>query len=110
VKYNPEIVRAYYTQQGLPEPVFEYCHIAGRKFRLDIAWPALKIGLEVQGALWLPVGGHKTGVGIKRDHEKGNLSVLAGWHILYCEPKEVCLLDTVNMIKVLIQLRNRNET
>jgi len=99
VKYNLEIVRAYYVQQGLPEPVFEYAFIPGRKFRGDICWPEQRLCLEVQGGLWLPVSGHKSGVSIKRDHEKQNLAVLNDWRILYCEPKEVCMLETVNMLK-----------
>lgn len=115
MKYDEQIVTAYYTQQGLPKPVFELQHIPGRKFRLDIAWPndhvkdsgayCGGIGIEVQGGIWMPISGHKSGVHIKRDYEKNNLSLLNGWRVLYIEPKEVCLLSTVNMVKQLMGIK-----
>ena len=105
MKYNEDVVRQYYVSQGLPEPVFEYRHIPDRKFRLDVAFIAHKVGVEIQGGLWLPISGHKSGVHIKRDYEKMNLSILNGWLVLQIEPKEVCLLETIDKIKRLIASR-----
>lgn len=104
MKYNEDIVRQYYQQCGLPMPVFEYRIIPDRKFRWDIAWPASRVALEVQGGIWLPVSGHKSGVHLKRDYEKNNLALLAGWKVLYIEPKQVCMLETVTMVKKLMLL------
>lgn len=99
--YKPEIVKAYFKSQGLPDPVFEWHYIPGRKFRMDVAWPELKIGIEVEGGLWMKAA-HSTGKGIKRDMEKGNLSILAGWRVFRVEPKELCMLETVKMVKCIM--------
>ena len=69
---------------GLPEPVREYKAIPGRKFRFDFAWVEQKLLVEVQGAIWKGgEGGHSSGVGIMRDHEKNNLAVINGYRVLY---------------------------
>ena len=67
---------------GLPEPIREYKAIEGRQFRFDFAWPDNNLLVEVQGAIFVK-GGHSSGVGIMRDHEKHNLATLAGFRILY---------------------------
>ena len=102
--YKPEIVSAYFKQEGLPAPVFEHVHIPGRKFRLDVAWPQYKIGIEVQGGLWIKAA-HSTGTGIKRDMCKRNLGTLNGWAILEYEPKDLCTEATVGDIRQLMEYR-----
>lgn len=102
MNYKPEIVSAYYVEMGLPKPVFEHDYIPGRKFRLDIAWPDYKVGVEVQGGLWLKAA-HSTGTGIKRDMEKRNLGILNGWRVLECEPKDVCTLEMAKALKRLLK-------
>ena len=101
IHYKPEIVSAYFKSQGLPEPQFELQYIPNRKFRLDIGWEKLKVGIEIQGGVWLKAA-HSTGTGIKRDMEKRNLGILAGWRVLECEPKDLCTLDMVNMVRTVI--------
>jgi hypothetical protein len=98
--YKPAIVAAYFLECGLPKPDFELTYIPGRKFRLDIAWPEYKIGIEVQGGIFLKAA-HSTGTGIKRDMEKRNLGILHGWRVLEVEPKDLCTLDFVNVVKEL---------
>lgn len=104
MKYKPQIVTAYYVQQGLPAPAYEYCHIPDRKFRLDLAFPPWKVGVEVEGGLFMKTSGHKSIDGLKRDMEKHNMSVLAGWRVLRVRPEQLCLLDTVNAIRQLIDI------
>lgn len=61
----------------------EYRFHKTRKWRLDFAWPDRKIGLEVQGGIWLgKSGGHTSGIGRARDMEKMNAATLLGWRIL----------------------------
>ena len=67
---------------GLDVPVREYRAIPGRRFRFDLAWPEKKLLVEVQGQIWKK-GGHSSGVGIMRDHEKNNLAVINGYRVLY---------------------------
>lgn len=68
--------------QSWPEPVPQYKAIVGRQFKWDYAWPEHKILLEVQGGTWSG-GAHARGAGIRRDADKNNLAVAAGWRCFY---------------------------
>lgn len=103
MKYNPKVVAAFYADEGLPGLCLEYQHIPDRKFRLDLAWPLYRVGIEVQGGIWIK-GAHSTGTGIKRDMEKRNLQVLYGWRVLEVEPQDLCTVETAKMVKTLIGL------
>ena len=71
------------AEAGLPEPVREYFHIPGRDFRLDFAWPAAKIGVEIQGMQ------HRVKGRFHADIEKRALGLLAGWRILEIDGRAV---------------------
>jgi len=121
VKYNPEIVKAYFVECGLPAPELEYKFHPERKWRFDFAWMGfrlfsgkwitdfgndmaeIKVALEVDGGIWI-AGAHNRGARIKKTWEKENAANILGWHILKCEPKELCLLTTVEMIRQCLKL------
>lgn len=71
----------YVLSIDLPTPETQYKIIPERRFRWDFAWPDYKLAVEVQGGTWIG-GAHARGWGIKRDCEKANLAVLAGWRVL----------------------------
>lgn len=78
-KKESEIERRFAQQiraAGLPEPEREWFHVAGRNLTLDFAWPALKIGVEVQGMA------HRIKAKFNADIEKRALALLLGWRIL----------------------------
>ena len=56
--------------------------VAGRRYRWDF-----KVGdylVEIQGGTWSRTRtGHSTGAGIRRDAEKANAAVLAGYKVLF---------------------------
>jgi len=111
MKYNPKLVSMYYKQMGLPLPVFEHQHIPGRQFRLDIAFPDYKLGIEVQGGVYKNYrNGHTSISGILRDMEKNNLGILAGWRVFIITPEEVCMMHTVKALKTMIHLYDKNLT
>jgi len=83
---------------GLPEPVREYRFCPTRKFRLDFAWPAHKLGVEVQGGTWIK-GGHTTGGGLERDYDKLNTASAGGWTVLMFSRKMIESGYAVEMIK-----------
>lgn len=68
---------------GLPEPVREYRHIPGRRFRLDFAWVDQKIGVECQGMV------HRIKRQFENDIFKRQLGLMAGWRILEVSGKTV---------------------
>jgi hypothetical protein len=101
VNYKPAIVTAYFKECGLPEPEYEVKHIPGRKFRLDIAWEPQRIGIEVNGGVWI-LGKHGRGSGIVKDMEKNNLSVVYGWRVFQVQPKDLCTQGTVELVRTLM--------
>lgn len=52
-----------------------------RKWRLDFAWPGLKIGVEIQGGTWRG-GRHTRGAGFESDTEKRLYALKNGWRVL----------------------------
>jgi len=97
-KYNPKIVCAYFQECRLPTPTLEYQFHPYRKFRFDFAWPLLKVALEVEGGIYIR-GAHGSCGGILRDIEKYNLAASMGWLVIRVTPQEVCMLDTVRLIR-----------
>jgi very-short-patch-repair endonuclease len=66
---------------GLPEPDREYRFHLLRQFRFDFAWPAQRIGLEIEGGTWTG-GRHTRGAGFAGDCEKYNEATVDGWRVL----------------------------
>ncbi len=78
--------------------MFEVVFAPPRKWRFDVCWPVQKVALEVDGGIW--VGGrHNRGAAMKAQWEKENTAVCMGWRILKVEPKDMCMLSTVEMLR-----------
>lgn len=65
----------------LPPHVREYRFHPARKWRFDIAWPAIKLAVEIHGGEFVR-GQHVRGAGLARDLEKSRAAQLAGWMVL----------------------------
>lgn len=90
------VIEEQMTAAGLPEPEMEYLFAApiGRRWRFDYAWPALRIALEIEGAVFgraikgedgkvYRVGGrHSTGAGLQNDAFKYNRAAILGWLVV----------------------------
>lgn len=76
-----ELLALQIRAAGLPEPVREHRFDRRRRWRLDFAWPAARVALEVDGGLWTR-GRHTRPAGCQRDAEKLNAAALAGWTVL----------------------------
>lgn len=64
----------------LPLPVFEHKFHPSRKWRFDLAWPDLKIAVEIEGGIWNQ-GRHTRGVGFLADMIKYNEATRLGWRV-----------------------------
>ena len=64
-------------------PVRQFCFAKaiGRRWRMDFAWPAKKVCVELDGGIFIG-GGHNRGVQFTKDAEKHNAAVMRGWRIL----------------------------
>ena len=80
----------------------EYKFHPKRRWRLDFAWVDKKIGVEVEGGIWLPRSGHNTGVGISRDVEKGNALTLLGWKLIRVTGKMIKNGEALNIIESIL--------
>ena len=59
-----------------------------RRWRFDIAFPAAKVALEVDGGVFI-AGRHTRGAGFIRDQEKFNEATLLGWRVYRTTWKDV---------------------
>ena len=66
---------------GLPPGERQYRFDPRRRFRFDMAWPALKVAVEVQGGIWSG-GRHARGSGIAAECHKFSLAAALGWRCL----------------------------
>lgn len=64
------------VRQGLPVPARQYW-VAGTRYRLDYAWPAARLAVEVDG-----YKDHSGVDAFRQDRERQNVLVLLGWTVL----------------------------
>jgi very-short-patch-repair endonuclease len=84
--------------------VREYRFHETRRWRFDFALPQIKLGIEVDGGVWIK-GGHNTGKGKTRDCEKDEAAIREGWIVYRCTPDMVRKGNAIDTIKILIKLR-----
>jgi hypothetical protein len=59
-----------------------------RRFRFDLALPAWRIALEVEGGVWT-CGRHTRPRGFLADIEKYNMAAILGWRVVRCVPGDI---------------------
>lgn len=87
---------------GLPAPVAEHEFYPGRKWRMDFAWPAEQVALEVEGGVWTG-GRHTRGAGFLRDMEKYNAAAAIGWRVLRTTPDKLETDATIRLVQFAMQ-------
>lgn len=70
-------------QYGVPLFVREFEFRTGRDSKFDFAWPAFKIALEVEGAIFIG-GAHNRPNRFAADLEKYNAAASAAWLVFRC--------------------------
>jgi hypothetical protein len=98
MKYDPRIVNAWFTENGIQLPEYEYKFHPARKWRMDLAWVDKKIFIEVQGGIFVN-GRHSRGAAMLKEWEKINSASAMGWRVLYCQPSDLCTMDMINLIR-----------
>lgn len=116
--YNRKVVIAFFAEYGIPEPEFEhrFAKDIGRKWRFDLSWETFAsntyklaggdfpvihhcmVALEVQGGIFSH-GRHTQGAALLDEWEKLNCAAVMGWRMLFCQPSELCMDATAQMIK-----------
>ena len=69
---------------GIPEPVRELRFHPSRRWRFDLAWPAWKLAVEVDGGTYARgrASGHTSITGMARDREKDAEAAILGWTVI----------------------------
>lgn len=62
-------------------PEREYRFHGERKWRVDFAFPGIRLAVEIEGGTWSG-GRHTRGAGYEADLEKYNALAMAGWRVL----------------------------
>jgi very-short-patch-repair endonuclease len=90
--------------EGLPEPEREYMFAKsiGRRWRLDFAYPEKRIGIEVQGGIYVR-GAHSRGTGLERDYEKYNQAQVLGWDVYQFSRKMIESGEAIDIIKRVLE-------
>ena len=58
----------------------EYPFSEGRRWRMDIAIPHMRLAFECDGGKWH--GGHRRGAALEADYERQNVAIMTGWRLL----------------------------
>lgn len=103
MKGNAIIFCSYLKQNGIEIPKSEFKFHEKRKWRFDYAWVKQKVALEVEGGVWTS-GRHTRGSGFLGDMEKYNAASVLGWRIVRVTPSTLLKLDTIKMIKEILQI------
>lgn len=76
-----------------------------RRWEIDFAWPEYRVGLEIQGGIWIG-GAHARPMNIERDLEKHNALLDLGWRVWHFTPKQVKSgIAVQHLERVLLSLR-----
>lgn len=88
----------------LPEPVSEYRFHPERRWRFDLAWPAHKVAVEVEGGSWTQ-GRHTRGLGFELDLIKYAEAALLSWIVLRVTPGMVSDGRALSLVERAIALQ-----
>ncbi|QNF21630.1 hypothetical protein FT688_20750 [Aeromonas hydrophila] len=73
---------------GFPDPETELVFHPKRRWRLDFAWPASMIAVEIHGGIHSG-GRHTRGKGFVEDRAKMNEAALLGWTVIEATPEHI---------------------
>lgn len=98
-----QLERAFETMLktgGVTGWVREHQFHPSRKWRIDFAFPAAKLAVELDGLLYDGPGGHQTVDGICADAEKAEALLVAGWRLYrvpgqWLRQRPLAVIDTI---------------
>lgn len=109
-----EQFRRYCQAAGLPVPVPEYRFHGQRRWRIDYAFVAERVALEVEGASWgtgpachacgqRRAGAHTRGGHFRSDIAKYNALAGMGWRLVRTTPEDLYAPDLISTLRAAIR-------
>jgi hypothetical protein len=70
--------------------VREHAFCPARRWRFDLAWPALMVAFECEGGAFMGGRGrHTSGVGFTADCEKYSVAAVLGWRVVRATTQQI---------------------
>ena len=96
-------------------PELEYRFHPERRWRLDFAFPDVRVGVELDGGIFAAENGteagrHARGAGRVADYEKRNAAAELGWIVLCYGPPQVRSGEAALQIERIVTARRAGET
>ena len=88
--------------EGIAQPTCEFKFHPERQWRLDFAWPLEKVGLEIEGGIWV-LGRHNRPAAFTKDCEKYSVATTMGWRILRATADQLNRNDVVHWVKTTLE-------
>lgn len=83
-----QMIALFCAGNGLPAPVPEWKFHTVRRWKFDLAWPALMVAFEVEGGVFTG-GRHTRGRGFEADCEKYSVAATLGWKVIRATPGQI---------------------
>lgn len=100
------LIPAYiWRSVGIIQPIPEFRFTLERRWRIDYAWPEVKVAVEIEGGIYLPKCRHTTPKGFKEDIKKYNKMVEMNWLLLRYIPQEIDYSQIKKVIDFRISLQ-----
>ena len=91
-------------------PVREFRFHPMRKWRFDLAWPGIKLAVEIEGLTGGKGGRHQRMAGYQRDVEKYREAAKLGWLVLRYTGQEIVQRPVQIVEEVVEVLKKRSES
>lgn len=92
---------------GVPQPIREHKFAApDRKWRVDFAWPAVGLAVEIEGGAWV-YGRHNRAISYIKDMEKYNALALHGYRLMRFTPQQIENKEAVWWIREWFRVNKR---
>lgn len=102
------LLEIHMRERGL-HPEVEYRFHPERMWRFDFAFPAEKVGVEVEGVTRYGglkrLGRHQTYTGIEADCQKYSTAAVMGWCVIRATQGMISSLEAVSLVERALQIR-----
>lgn len=92
------------TAIEIPEREYAFAKEVGRRWRFDLALPRYRVGIEVDGGVYVQ-GRHTRGAGVEADCRKYGAALELGWVVVRCTPRLVESGEALRWVEAAVRLR-----